>query len=164
MPNNNKKKARPKKKTSPTPLAKLDEVLTKAQQYYIRGNMEGLRSERIAEDLSLDVEIVREFIRSVRHDDRVARANRLMQRPAKGVVAMTEAASMASDDIRSRSLITQAEINRAAAVGNHELAAELVRKREEQQVDVATIQEARYGHCWHFIRKPGTEPPIDGRR
>jgi hypothetical protein len=161
----NAKRSKTKKKGAPPP-APIDpsEVLTKAQQYYIKGNMEGVPDIQIAADLGLTVALVRQYIRSLQPDTRTARTNRLLQRPARGVVAMTEAASMVADDLRSGGLITQAEINRASAAGNYELAADLVRRREEQQVDSATSQRARYGHCWHFIREPGSEPPNDRRR
>jgi hypothetical protein len=155
MPNKKSTPARAKKTPLPAPEpVSPDLVLTKAQQYYIKGNMEGSTPVQIASDLGLTVEIVKAYIATVERDSRTSRTSKLMQRPSKGVVAMTEAASMAADDIRNKNLITQAEINRASASGNFELAAELVKRREEQTVTQKTMQKARYGHCWHFIRDP----------
>jgi hypothetical protein len=114
--------------------------------------MEGITPVQIAVDLGITVESVQQYISTIKRDSRTSRASKLMQRPAKGVVAMTEAASMVADDIRGGNLITQAEINRASASGNFELAAELVKRREEQTINKGTMQQARYGHCWHFIR------------
>jgi hypothetical protein len=139
-------------------------VLTKAQQYYIRGNMEVLTPLQIAADLGITVAIVTDYIASVGRDDGVSRTNALFQRPASGVVAMTEGASMAADDIRNRGLITQAEINRASAAGDYELAARLVRQRDEQAQDAETQQRAKYGHCVHFIRGPRYRPTTDRDR
>jgi phospholipase/lecithinase/hemolysin len=134
--------------------------LTKEQEYYIKGNLEVLSEGQIATDLRLPVERVREYAATIEKDTRASRVNSLMKRPARGVVAMTEEASMAADDFKKGGRITQDEINRASAAGNYELAARLAEQRERQQVDSVSQQQARYGHCVHFIRPPGYEPPV----
>lgn len=131
--------------------------LTKEQQFYIKGNMEVVTVERIAADLRLSVDRVEEYIATLSKERKKSRMSSLMQRPAKGVVAMTEAASMAADDFRKSGLVTQAEINAAAAAGNYKLAAELAEKKENQQSHAITQQQARYSSCWHYIRPPGEE-------
>lgn len=130
-------------------------ALDKSQEYYIKGNMEVLAAPTIAQDLGLPVEVVDQYIEGVRNAAIPAvasRTNRLLQRPLPGVVAMTEGASMAADDARKSAVITQAEINQAAASGNRRLAAELAAKRDQQVVDAAAQYQARYGHCIHRPR------------
>lgn len=168
MPENPEKSVKKRKKrrattrrNPPAPAPQPTVELTKAQQYYIQGNMEVLGPAQLAKDLSLPVEAVRDYIKGLRQNVAAARANRLLQRPARGVVAMTEAASMVADDIRKGDAITQADINKAAASGNYELAADLVRRREEQKSDPAATKMARLGDRIHFIRGPEYQPPVD---
>lgn len=148
----------PKKKNPPAPISEEVVVeLSKEQEFYIKGNCEVLSETQIARDLRIPVGVVRDFLAQYQKDTRQSRTSSLMQRPAKGVVAMTEAAAMASDDFKRGGRITQDSINAAAAAGNYKLAAELAEKRETQEVNESSQQQARYSGCWHFIRpKPGS--------
>lgn len=146
-----------------SPRLDLLDVLSKSQQFYIRGNMEVLSAQQIASDLSLPVDVVAEYISTVAHSPDQTRTGKLFQRPARGVVAMTEAASMRGDDFRRGSVVTQAEINQAALAGNYELAANLARQREGGVADHAARQQASQGHFIHRPRGGGWEPDIDGR-
>lgn len=162
MPEKQKRAAgRKRAKSGKTPVVRPDRALTKEQQFYVEGNMEILSEDQIAADLRLPVEAVRRHISGIQKDTRASRANSLMQRPARGVVAMTEAASMVADEFKKGGVITQAEINAAANAGNYRLAAELAERKKLQQSDVVSQQQARYGNCWHFIRRPGYEPPLE---
>jgi hypothetical protein len=74
---------------------------------------------------------------------------------------MTEAASSMADD-GSRGIITQAEVNRAAAAGDYKLAAELQQKRDSGMRDAKLAEAAKNRDRWHYIKKPGEV--INGRR
>jgi hypothetical protein len=165
-------KAKAKAKAKPKGQGKTDKVadqpvqpeLTKTQEYYIRGQMDALPVNQIAIDIGVPASVVEAFIKSLPSPTAEGFTGKMFQRPARGVVAMTEAASMRADDIKNQGVITQADINRAAEAGNYELAAKLVRQRDEHKIDHLAVQEARNGHFVHRPRGSGYEPRIDGRK
>lgn len=132
----------------------VQERLTDVQKFFIKGNMEVLSPEDIAEKLDITVADVDEFIKVSRPVYEESRLSDNLSRPAQrgGVVAMTEAASTIADD-GYHGIITQAEINRAAYAGDHALAAELQKQRESQMKDAKQAEAARYGDRWHYIKK-----------
>jgi predicted ArsR family transcriptional regulator len=127
-------------------------ALTKEQTFYIDGNMEILSEDQLAEDLRLPVQTVRDAIANLQTEKKSSRAGKLMHRPAPGVVAMTESASMAIDDFKKGGTVTRAEINQASAAGNHKLAAELAERMNNQTAASIEEQKSKYSHCWHRIR------------
>lgn len=161
MPN---AKAKPKAKKTAEPV-KLTDVLTKPQQFYIQGNYQNMAAEDIAVDLGLPVEMVKAYIEMLSHDTRATRFSSLLDPVArqKGVIAMTEAASMAADDFRRGGRVTRDMINLASARGDHRLAAELAEKMEKQIQDYAAVESAK-NPAYHYIIPPEVKNQLDRRR
>lgn len=105
-------------------------------------------------DLAVELDKPAPLIRKYRDESsRKTTANRLLSRPAKGVVAMTEGSSMASDD-RTRNLVSTAEIKAAVAAGDYEEAARLQKRMREQQGTAAKAQQTLDRGRVHYINPP----------
>lgn len=120
---------------------------SEVERFFIDNNP-GKSDAEIAIEIAKPVSLVAEY-RSQRSDKPVA--NRMLHRPAKGVVAMTEASSMASED-KDREWVSSIEIKRAIADGDLVKAAELQAKIKVQQADAEKKQKALYSDRVHYIR------------
>jgi hypothetical protein len=142
----------PKKKRG---QGEISPVLTKAEEFYIKGNREVVPADQIANDLGVPVSVVNDYIASLKPNRKQSRVSRLIQRPAPGVVAMTEAASMYMDDYVNKGVrITQAEVNRASEAGDYKLAAELAEQMQADKIRREEAEKARYSDRWHYIVPP----------
>lgn len=79
------------------------------------------------------------------------KANELMDRPAKGVVSMTSAASQAGDDSKYNGLVTRTAIEQAQMNGDSEAVKMLKKRYDEQERNNRNIIKDQYKDMIHHI-------------
>jgi hypothetical protein len=131
--------------TSVAPTA--SEQLSEVQKYYIAGHPQKSDQE-LALELGVQAKLIELYRFEVTHSSPV---NRMLHRPAKGVVAMTEASSMAREE-RGRGQVTNLEIRKAIADGDLEKAAKLQRELKEQTAATEQAKREQYSDRIHYIR------------
>jgi hypothetical protein len=91
-------------------------------------------------------------------NQQLGRATQAMHRPldannfSKGVVAMTQEASEAADDLLHIGVATQADVNAALAAGDLARAEQLREQIRRGISDRHAIERAQNDGKWHFIR------------
>jgi hypothetical protein len=122
-------------------------VLKESERFFIDNNP-SWTDPQLAVELGKPVQVISEY-RSGR--SKTTHANRMLHRPAKGVVAMTEASSMATED-RDKDYVFEVEVKRAIAEGDLVKAAELQAKVNKQREEADKKQKAAYSDRVHYIR------------
>ena len=131
-----------------------EETLSLSDRFYIENHGE-LSVEKIADDLGKPVELVTDYCKQwvQKNSSMKSRTKKAMHRPAKGTLAMTEAASMMSDEAHKQYVSLEA-INRAVVEGDYELANELKKRYEDQQRANKDIIKNKYRDMIHYIEGP----------
>lgn len=123
------------------------EPLTEVDQFYIDNNP-SLTDAEAAVKIGKSSELIAKY-RTERKGK--THANRMLHRPAKHVVAMTEASSMASED-KDRDFVYEIEVKRAIAEGDLEKAAELQKRVNEQREATEAKKKVMYSDRIHYIK------------
>ncbi len=120
--------------------------LKESDRFFIDNHPEKTDVE-LAVELELQVKLIEEY-RFER--TKKTQANRMLHRPTKGVVAMTEASSMATDD-RTRHLVTSIEVKKAIDEGDYEKAGKLQKQLKAQQEESEAKQRQLNQNRIHYI-------------
>jgi hypothetical protein len=131
----------------PEQIVPAAQQLKESERFFIDNNASWSDSQ-LAVELGKTVQLISDY-RSER--SRTTHANRMLHRPAKGVVAMTEASSMATED-RDKNYVFEIEVKRAIAEGDLVKAAELQAKVNKQREEAEKKQKVAYGDRVHYIR------------
>lgn len=155
MPNKKKVAAKATtKKATPKTKSKVVATLSSVDRFFIEGNYETWTPEQLAAELGKPVELVNDVIAEIMVTQR-STLSQSFNRPAQGVVCMTEGSSGQADDLKgSQAIITQAHIQKAVEAGDYIMAQKLKEAMEAQKRDAHLEQCAKYKDCWHFITPP----------
>lgn len=133
---------------STPPKSKASDSFNAVEKFYIENNHTKKSVTELAADLNKSVKLIKQYLDEMRPGTRV---QKLLQRPTKGVLAMTEGASMAADD-RTRNIVTTSDIQKAIAEGNLEKAAklqgELNKQREGEEARRLEQYSDRVARIW----------------
>jgi hypothetical protein len=124
------------------------EQLKDSERYYIDGHKE-MSDAELAVEIGKPVKLIEAYRFERSHQ---TPANRMLHRPAKGVVAMNESASMVSDD-RTRELVSSTQVKKAIAEGDLPKAIKLQNEFNAQQAAQEKIQRDQYSDRIHYIKK-----------
>lgn len=148
------------------PKAKKESVaLSEVDKFFIRGNFQTWSPEQLAAELGKPVDLINQEISSIIQSQRTDLDDAL-ERPARGVVCLTEAASSRADDLKgSAGIITDAHIQKAVEAGDYALAARLKESKDKQQKNAHLTECAKHADSWHFITPPEVHHErMSGRR
>jgi hypothetical protein len=146
------------KKAGPEAKRDASATLTVADQFFIKNNGQ-LSVEELAQQLDKPLDIVVDFCKDFMKREKNSKALKLMDKPAKGVVAMTQAASMVGDEARSQ-YVTEESINQAIVRGDHKTAKALKRRYLEQQKAERVQIKSKYRDVIHHIIVPGEDEDV----
>lgn len=134
---------------------KMEEALSLPDRFYIE-NHGNLSVEQIAQDLGKPIELVNAYCQEwIKKAPKKKRAIQLMDRHTKhkGIMSMTEAASMAGDD-STHSNATLEDINRAKEDGDFELVKILKERYNKQEKEKKDVIRNVYSKMIHYIQEP----------
>lgn len=152
----------PRPKAKPRNPRDPETTLDLPDRFYIENNGQ-LSVEEIASHLNKSVELIQDYVNDylAKHPvkPKAPRTKTLIDRPAKGVTSMTEAASMSGDDGYMKT-VTMESINRAMADGNLELAKELKVRLDEQNKKNKEVIKSKYRPILHYIQSPDDDAEV----
>lgn len=134
-------------------LKRAEEItLNQVEQFYIKNNPD-MSVEELSSKLNKPLDVIVEYCAAALKSEKRKKARQLMDRPAKGAIAMNRAASMDGDEVYS-SYTTLEAIKKATEDGDLESVKKLKTKYDKEQREEKQVRKNLYEGIIHYIEPP----------